>query len=183
MSDNFTNLLPPSRQRALVSEYHFRLGVTLGVLFSILVLVATILLMPTYVFLSSSASTKTIHLVDIKSTHAPDEILLSNRLNALSQDAATILSLSNGPSVSKIISSVLTVSRPGITLSGFGYVLGSGKNKSTLTVSGSAATREALRGYQLALQGTPLALSASLPVSAYAKDTNIDFTITITLAP
>lgn len=183
MSDNFTNLLPFSRQRALIREYRFRLGVTFVALFSMLILAATILLIPTYVFLSSSASTKTIHLVDIKSTHSPDEIVLSKRLDALSRDAATILSISNGPSASKIVNSALSVSRPGIMLSAFGYALGSGKNKSTLTISGSAATREALRGYQLALQGMPFALAASLPVSAYAKDTNIDFTITVTLAP
>jgi len=55
--------------------------------------------------------------------------------------------------------------------------------KKILSVSGTAANREALRTYQLALQGAPFTLTAALPVSAYAKDSDIAFTITITLSP
>lgn len=183
MPEKFTNLLPFFRQRALMHEYLFRLGTTIVVLFSALVLIAAILVIPTYVFLSSSASTKTARLAEIKSTYSIDETLLSSRLVALSHNTATLIALSNGPSASKVISAVLSVSRPGVTLSGFGYAMGSVGNKSTLTISGIAATRESLRGYQLALQGYPFVAAASLPVSAYAKDADISFTITITLAP
>jgi hypothetical protein len=39
-----------------------------------------------------------------------------------------------------------------------------------------------LRSYQLALQGASFARAVDLPVSAYAKDADIAFTVTITLA-
>ena len=68
-------------------------------------------------------------------------------------------------------------------LSGFSYTPSSSSGSGTIALSGISATRDALRGYQLALQGAPFARSAALPVSAYAKDANIDFTITITLSP
>jgi hypothetical protein len=58
-----------------------------------------------------------------------------------------------------------------------------GKAPGTLSVSGIAVTRGALRAYQLALQSAPFAVAANLPVSAYAKDTDIAFTITVTLTP
>ena len=78
---------------------------------------------------------------------------------------------------------VLAISHPGITLSGFDYVPGAGKNPGTLAISGTAATRDTLRNYQTALQSAPFAVTANLPVSAYAKDTGIPFSITVTLAP
>ncbi len=51
-----------------------------------------------------------------------------------------------------------------------------------IAVSGTAATRDALRQYQLALQNAAGVQSADVPVSAYAQDANIPFTVTVTLA-
>jgi len=55
--------------------------------------------------------------------------------------------------------------------------------KHTALNFGIAATRDALRNYQIALQNAAFARAADLPVSAYAKDSNISFNITITLKP
>ncbi len=49
-----------------------------------------------------------------------------------------------------------------------------------MTVSGMAATRDALRQYATALGGLPYVSKADLPISAYAKDSDITFTITLT---
>ena len=81
------------------------------------------------------------------------------------------------------MNNVLVIPRPGIVLSGFDYEPSVGKSAGTLAVSGTATTRDALRNYQLALEGASFARSADLPVSAYAKDTDITFTITVTLTP
>jgi len=153
-------------------------------LFVALVLAAALLLLPTYVFLTGNAQAKEAHLITIKSTlSSADEVALSARLKALSNDAAALLLLSKRPSASAIIRSALAVSRPGIILTGYIYTPIAGKNSNTLALTGVASARDALRNYQLALQNSPFALSADLPVSAYAKDADIAFTITITLAP
>jgi Tfp pilus assembly protein PilN len=184
MYNELTNLLPQERQSALSRDYFLRLSVVGAVLLSILTFAAAVLLVPTYVFLAKSANAKEIRLVTIKSAlSSANETELSARLAALSGDAAILTALAGAPSVSAIIRTVLVVSRPGITLSGFAYTPTVNNVPGILTISGIAATRDALRGYQLALQGAPFALSAALPVSAYANDTNITFTITVTLAP
>jgi hypothetical protein len=82
-----------------------------------------------------------------------------------------------------IMRKVLDISHPGIALSGFLYLPANGKKPGTLSISGSSATRDTLRGYQTAIQSAPFVKSADLPVSAYAKDTDIAFTITVILAP
>jgi len=190
MHNGRTNLLPSEREQLLAREYRLRLSVVGLSFVTLLTLAAAFLLIPSYVLLSGSGSAKNAHLANIRSALASsDQATLSARLTALSNDAAALLALSNKPSVTKIMSSTLAISRPGITLSNFVYAAAAGKSdtsdasRATLTISGIAATRDVLRGYQLALQSAPSIRAAALPVSAYAKDANIDFTITLTLAP
>ena len=109
---------------------------------------------------------------------------LSVRLSALKSNVGALAALARAPSASAIARSALAIPRPGIALSGFEYAPRTADaRQGTLIVSGIAATRDALRNYQLALERAPFARSASLPVSTYAKDSNIAFAITVTLAP
>ncbi|MBU6388429.1 hypothetical protein KGQ72_00925 [Patescibacteria group bacterium] len=184
MRSNRTDLLPPERRAALARDYLLRLSVVSVLFVTALLLVAMLLLVPTYVLLVGSQSAKEAHIATIESTlSSSNGTTLSARLTALSDNAATLSALAHLPSASAIIRSVLAIARPGVTLSGLAYTPPAGKNSGALALSGVAATRDALRSYQLALQGTPSILSADLPVSAYAKDSNIAFTITVTLAP
>lgn len=183
MNNELTNLLPPERQRALARAYLLHLGVIIALLITALTIVTSLLLLPTYVFLAQSTTAKQAHLANIESIlSSADEKTLSARLAALSSDAALLTALGKIPSASAIVRSALLVSRPGITLSGFTYAPSVGKSSGTFAISGIAATRDALRAYQLALQRASFAVAADLPVSAYAQNTDITFTITVTLA-
>lgn len=180
---NLTNLLPPEYRQALSRDFLLRLGVVAIALLTILVLAAGALLIPTYAFLQISADAKKERLTNLESSlSSKDEKGLSARLATLAANAAKLANLSSAVSVSTTMSSVLALSRPGITLSTLSYTSAAGDSLATLVVSGSATTREALRKYQLTLQESPLVRSATLPVSAYANDTNIMFSITITLS-
>ena len=184
MHNELTNLLPPERQRAFRQDYFIRLGVVVAVLATALVLSAAVLLLPTYVFLSESDRVETEHLAAIESTAtSSDSTAFSAQLTTLSNNAAALSALADATSVSSIIAAVLTIPRPGVTLSGFAYTPATSKNQETLAISGSAKTRDTLRSYQLALQRASFASAANLPVSTYAKDSDIPFTITVTLAP
>lgn len=184
MDDERINLLPPERQRALSREYSLRLGAVIALLLTALALIAALLLAPTFLFLAKSAAAKGAHLANIEAILSPaDEKALSAHLLALSNEAALLVALGSASSISATVRAALFVPRPGITLSGFVYTPVAEKNLGTLAVSGTAATRDALRNYQMALESTPFAVSADLPVSAYAKDADIAFTITMTLAP
>jgi hypothetical protein len=184
MYNELTNLLPPERKRALSWDYRLRVSVVAVMLMTALTLAAAVLLLPTYVLLSGNANAKKEHLAGITSTFtSAEEAVLSARLVSLASNAAALATLLKSPSISATIRDVLVVGRPGITLSGFSYIPPSGKSSGTLTVSGTSKTRDALRNYQLALQVAPFVQSASLPVSAYAKDTDIAFVVTVTLSP
>jgi Tfp pilus assembly protein PilN len=183
MQNELTNLLPENRQRALRRGYFLRLGVVVIIFLILLTCAAAVLLLPTYIFLTESARTKEFRLESVESAvSSQDESALSTQLSTISDDYKILGMLAETPSVSATIRAVLAISRPGITLSGFSYSLADDKNSNILTISGIAATRDALRSYQLALQSAPFVTSADLPVSVYAKDTDIDFTITVTLS-
>ncbi len=184
MYNELTNLLPLERQRAISRDYLLRLGVICALLLMTITLIAAALLLPTYVFLEASSSAKEMRLANIKSAiSSADESALAVRLTTLSNNIAALTALANAPTASAVIRTILAVSRPGITLSSFSYTAAVVQSPGTLIISGTSATRDALRNYQLALQDVPFILSADLPISAYAKDTNIAFTITATLSP
>lgn len=184
MHNELTDLLPKERREALSRGYFLRLGVVVVWFVTLLVLVSMVLLLPTYVLLTENASTKEAHLSSIDSAlSSANGATLAVRLATLSSEAATLSALAHAPSASATFRDALALSRPGIALSGLAYTPAAGQNPGTLAISGIAATRDALRSYQLVLQGASFARSADLPVSAYAKDSNIAFTITITLAP
>jgi hypothetical protein len=179
-----TDLLPPERVARERRDYFARLAALVLMLATALVLVAGVLLAPTYLYLRSAATAKRARLDAITAGLASsDETALSTRLAALSNDAATLIALANTPSALGLMSELLAVPRTGVLLTGFEYTPASGKSAGTLSVTGVASTRDALRQYQLALQGAPFVASADLPVSVFAQNANIAFTVSITLAP
>lgn len=179
-----TNLLPLPRQRALVRSYYLRLGSLATTLLTILIIIAGILLLPTYIFLMESTGAKESQLASLATQiSSEDETDISSRLQTLTERAGILTALSDTPSVSQTIRAILTVSHPQIVFSAFTYTQKTTKAPRTLVIAGIASTRDALRNYQLALQGTPSVLSATLPVSVYAKDTDISFAITVAFSP
>lgn len=184
MRSELTNLLPPDRQRSLARDYYLRLSVIILWFVFTLTLISMVLLLPTYIFLTDSARAKERYLATVESSiTSADESSLSARLASLNNSATTLVALAQAPSASAFIRTMLELPRPGVTLSQFVYTPPTTKASGTLLVSGTAATRDALRTYQLALENASFARSAALPVSAYAKDRDISFTITITLEP
>ncbi|MFA6407964.1 MAG: hypothetical protein WCW36_00605, partial [Candidatus Paceibacterota bacterium] len=164
MLDELTNLLPEERQESIIRGQRLRFMVVVASIVATFSFVASILLVPTYVFLVNSAQTKEERLADVTAKlSSAEDVALAARITTLSNYMQNLIEFSSYSSVSSVLRSVLATPRPGITISGFTYTAHTGKNPAILAISGSAQTREALRGYQLALQGAPFAISANLP--------------------
>ena len=182
--DDSTNLLPPERLRRLRRDYYLRLAVLVLISLTFLIVAYAALMVPTYLYLARTASTERTHLSAIEASQSSsDQASLTARLAALSNDAATLIALGSTTPAVGLVQELLTVPHTGVTLSSMRYTPAVGKNAGTLDLSGTAATRGALQQYQLALESAPFAAAVDLPVSAYAKDTDIPFAITVTLRP
>jgi Tfp pilus assembly protein PilN len=176
-----TNLLPEQRARALRREYIARLLVVALLLVAVVVFLAGVMLVPAHTFLRDAIVERSKELVAVSDEAASaEEVTFEARLASLSESTKRITGLSSVVSPSKIFSEILLAPRANVILTGLGFAMGT-KDGTVVTVTGRAKTRTDLRAYQLVLQGMSFAASASLPVSAYAKDADIDFVITMNL--
>lgn len=186
MYRELTNLLPASRRKANRAAYFFRLSTVGVLLLAVLVVVSGILLIPTYLYLVQQVTaheTRIAHLDEALASSEEKEV--NARLEQLGVDAAHLAKLSREASASGAIRAVLAVSRPGIILSGFTFTAAKDEGEHSMTVSGVASSRESLRRYDQALSELPFVSSAELPISAYAAERNIPFSIKLsgTLLP
>ena len=183
MSIDRLDLLPPERRRALHRAYLMRLVTVSAVIGAILAAAAAALLIPTYTYLLQAKETSSARLADAsKNLAAVEGTDLAKRLEALEGDARAIAALATSTPGSALVRTLLSVPRPGVVVSDIEYTPAPPARAATVAVSGVAATRNDLRAYQLSLQGAPGIAGADLPVSSYAKDQDLPFTITITLA-
>lgn len=179
---SLTNLLPAKRAVSLRRAYYLRLAVVCALLLTGLVVVHAALLLPTHRYLAQEIATRQNELMTLAQQGvSADEAAFEGELSALSASAAQIAALGGASSASTILAQVLGVAHPSISIIGLTYTAPDAGKPGIVVVAGSATTRDALRAYQLALEQAPFVASADLPVSAYAKDTDIPFQITLTL--
>ncbi len=179
MSAELTNLLPEERIRAFRRGYFFKLGTVAAVAGAIVVLAHAALLAPAYLYLKDEVALEQAHLDEIAANLAASgEGEMRTRQKQLEADAARLVALASSPQATNVIRAVLQVPRTGIEISGFTFHAPQPDGRFAIT--GTAATRESLRQYALALSKLSFAKSADLPLSAYAKESDIPFTITLT---
>ncbi len=181
MAHELTNLLPPERARSLRRLYFMRLA-TVGILMLGGIVVAHgVLLLPSYLYVSEQVRSREAALASFSSTLAgSEEQEVKARIAALNEDASHLSSLAETPAASALIRALLAVPHPGIRLSGFTYTPAINGAEPKMSLSGVAASREALRRYDEALASLPYVSDTDLPISAYAKESDIAFSIALT---
>ena len=80
---------------------------------------------------------------------------------------------------------IIAIGHPGVTITGVSFARGQAVDTHRLSITGKAVSREALRSYASALGSLSYVRTVDLPISAYAKESNIDFSLTLigTLTP
>lgn len=181
MTSELTNLLSADRIRAFRRYYFMRLGTLALFVIATLVVVHGILLMPSYFYAKEQSAIHTAHLGEIAAASEREGgESIAARFGSLNENASRALKLLAAPSASAAIRSVLALPRPGITVKRFTFAAPTASRKEgKMTVSGVAATRDALREYHVALQSLSFVEAAELPLGAYANEREIPFVITL----
>ena len=181
MAHNLTNLLPFERARAFRQAYFLRFAALTALVLAILIAAHAALLAPTYLFVSERAALAKEELAAISASLASsEEAEMNARLTRLSEDVARLSEYTSAPAASSVLRSVLALPRSGISLSGLSFTPGQGGADGRMVLTGTASTREALRQYHKSLTALPGVKNADLPLSAYAKETDISFVVTLT---
>ena len=178
MEPELTNLLPKERSHALRQLYFLRLAAVSLVVLAGVLIVHGVLLLPSYLYLRSQVEEREASLARLTASLAgSEEQEISMRVAALAADSSHLARLSSVPKASAAVSAIIALPRPGIRLTGFSFA--PEDEGAVMTVSGVASTREMLRRFEQSLASEPYVTAADLPISAYAKESDIAFTITL----
>lgn len=175
------NLLPSERVRAFRQGYFFRLGTVSALGITVLLIIHGILLVPAYFTLAEARANEEERLASVKEQLASSgDQEITQRLSELHVDTQHLATLAAVPSATATVRAVLLLPRGGITLTGFSFTPPAGNTPGQMRISGIAGSRESLRAYQSTLAALPGVSNADLPISAYAKESDIAFTVTLT---
>lgn len=182
MYPELTNLLPSSAIRAVRREYFMRLATVAAGLLVIALVVHSVLLFPSYLRAHEEVTRQQAEIDQIsKQAAASQEKDAAARIRSIQDDIAYLGRLTTTPTASGAVRAVLSVSRPGIRLNSFTFTAPAKPGApGQMTLSGTAATRDSLRQYVLSLGQLPYITKADLPISSYALESSIPFTITLT---
>ena len=172
------NLLPPQAKKNLTKEYWLRIFSVWALLVSGLCLILSALLLPTYILIHSQFNLLAVedqknNEIEGKFRMAEASVIEANKLaEVLSQ------SLTNSDFTS-IIEAIHSVRTQDIQLTMINLAQG---DAHTVQVQGEAASRASLIQFKSALESSPLFESALIPLSDFARDTKLPFSVTITLS-
>jgi Tfp pilus assembly protein PilN len=183
MRSSLTNLLPIERQRSLSRDYALRFAALSLTLLASLALVHGALLAPTYLYMRERAAIAEERLAELSERRAVSGFEdLTARVAAFSENASALEKLATAPSASGIVRGLLEVSRTGVSLESLNYTAPSPDGTGgSIIVSGIASSREALRNFDQSVSGLSYVETTDLPLSAYAKETDIAFTMKLML--
>ena len=181
MHSELTNLLPEKRAKVLRQEYFVRLLTVTLFTATAVFLGSGALLVPSYLYLNQEISNQkalVASLDAILATSHGKEV--NNRFAALAKDAKYLSRLATTTSAVVSVEAILGVPHSGIQISAITLTPPVRGNDGKMVLTGIASTRETLRTYVTTLSRLPYVSNAEVPISVYAKESLIPFTLTLT---
>ena len=174
MNDTMINLIPPQGKKLVAREYGARVAAVACASVALALVASTVALVPSYVLFSSSRNAQA-PIEDVAGEEMREVEAGLRKAMALTQQLQdTTQSLEPLAIVNHVESAVSSA----IVIESFAL---SHEKATHIQVRGSATTRESLRQFIEALKRDSFFADAQVPVSDLAPDTNLDFTVTLTL--
>lgn len=174
------NLIPPKGEGVVRREYILRVSATYAVLLGCTVSVFAIGLVPIYILVQAH-----IGALKVEAATQTDTELLKRaegEIREIKEVLAQLRSQEQTVHASTVFKNIETLAPGGVTFK----TLTCGYDSDTITtiiVTGTATTRETLIRFKKALETSETFSSAEVPIADLAKDTNLPFTMTISLTP
>jgi preprotein translocase subunit YajC len=174
------NLIPPIGQAALKHEYILKVVTCHAFLLAGVFLAGSVLLIPSYVLVQSQLKSERSQSEEVMVTQnefkgIQAELERAQELLVYVQPGDAVISASG------LFETVVQTATPGITFKAFEVVPVEGV-VSVVTVLGVAKNRTELAAFKNAVEDLPLFETATIPLSDLAKEENLPFALTLTLA-
>jgi len=171
------NLIPPEAQRRIRFEYGARVltvWLLLWALAGVLIGVATL---PSYLLVSERLQSISGELDTVRAS-ADSDNATARALIIAREQSQLIREAEEMPRFSTVVSVVEAAAKSGISISSYGF----SRDRADLApvvVGGTAESRQALASFRDMLLTNPLVTRVDLPISNFARDRDIDFSLSI----
>lgn len=176
-------LLTEADSRVVIREYRMRVVVVALLFLIIALLLGLILLMPSFVLISGREKLATEKLATVLTTQ---EKLLAGNPDENARETKEIMRLlstrSKQSSVSELFDRVSAHRFSGVRITSLTASINE-NNMPAIGVSGVASTRQALSAFVKTLEVDKAFTGVSVPVSNFAKSTNLEFTLSLIYTP
>lgn len=175
------NLLPEDKKRAFKRTYFVRLLIVFLATLTVLMVIHSVLLVPTYAFLQARIQSQVAEKDFLtRSLEATGGGEVEERLNLLTQQIETLEGIEETVSFVAIVEDILEVSRNGVVLT---QVLYDPENQNVdVELRGTAQNRDALRSFAARLEAREGIESVDFPIGNLSREEDLPFTISIVFA-
>ncbi|MDE2079159.1 MAG: hypothetical protein KGI73_02115 [Patescibacteria group bacterium] len=176
------NLLPPTAKRVLAGTYYARLVAVVLFLLALGIGMSALLLAPSYFLVENEAAAAHQFLLASEQAVKLGAKGGASGVLALTTERVQILkTYAWSPQVARVLSALSAARSAGITLVTVGVQEGA-DGTGTLSVAGTAATRNDLLAFVDALKNTSLFSNVAVPLSDLAAQSKIPFTLSFSYA-
>lgn len=166
-------------------EYYMRLGIVSVVFAIIIVLIAGIFLIPSYITASLDEQIKRAELVALTTSRDPELDKISGSIQSINKKLSVFKEPYVQTSFSEsILMKILELDRKGVVLQEFFYAVVETPKEGTVknfSLRGNALSREELLMFIDELEKTGLFQKVDVPISNLLKDDNISFNLDLKL--
>ncbi|HEY0220681.1 MAG TPA: hypothetical protein VGC58_00465 [Candidatus Paceibacterota bacterium] len=176
------NLLPDSFKEDLTREYHLRRFII--VLFFVIFIQISffILMLPSWVTSLSKEKEVTLRVEKMNESPLISSLnMIKPTIKALNSEIILMDRYLDYPEAMPFFSTVLSKKETSIKINQFSYTA-IGSSTATISLQGFSATRDSLVEFKKSLDDLKIFKSVDLPISNYAKDRDINFSMTINIA-
>ncbi len=175
------NLIPNQEKKKMVKGFYFRLAMLSLWMLCIPLLIALLVLLPSYFFSNYKNNLATKKLETQKAEQVP---LFDQETTAIIQDINTKLKLIEGVQKNnflvseKVINSIFVKNISSIKITQISYEDDSINGKK-IRISGTAPSREVLLAFRQSLENDKAFKGVDLPISNFVKGSNIQFYLSL----
>lgn len=175
------NLLSAQGRKVFARIYVLRLTTIALLMVAVLIVIHSVLLIPSYVFLEARVLEQEVEREFIgKTLEASGSDEVEERLTTLTGKITLLETLTDTPLFISAVDEVLEVTRTGIKITQISYTPNDPKVQ--IHVRGIATDRDALRSFGKRLEERESVASVDFPIGNLSKEKDLPFTISIILA-
>ncbi len=169
--------LPEEYKKQALKEYRFRLFALYLGLMCVFCILGSAFALPTFSLVQATRESATLERETLLKSFTEDPIALEKEVRALNSKIEIIKTTSENKSLTSVIERILAQKNDTIKIQTIS--LRRNKEKGSITIGGTAGSRDALVAFSKRLQGEPSFAGINLPVGSLTKNKDIPFNISI----